>query len=292
LSAPGAPASPHRFRLGPRIGAGAFGEVVRAYDRQRDRWVALKRVRTGPEALAREFGALSAVDHPRVVGAGVWVEGDGWWGYSMDLAEGPDARTWVRGPTPVRDETTPRRNLPMAFGQPLRDVGDSAYGMPDERGLGRLRQLLRELAEGLEACHAAGWLHLDVTPENVHVVEGHAVLLDLGLAVERGGALGRDAYLGSAAYAAPELGARPPTTACDWYSLGVVAFELLLGDRPFEGGGPEVLVRKQSLAATPPRELVPEVPRDLDSVCAGLLERSPGRRWDGRRVYEELGPVR
>jgi len=206
----------------------------------------------------------------------------------MALVEGPDAREWVRGAPAEAVEVTPRRNLPMAFGQELQDVGDSRYrALPRER-MPRLRSLLRDLVGALEAIHGAGLLHLDVTPDNVRVQEGRAVLLDLGLAMEAGKAMAQGAYLGSAAYGAPELGARPPSPASDFYSLGVLAFELLLGDRPFEGGGPEVLVRKQSLEASPPRELVPSVPKDLDRVCVGLLQRLPSRRMTGAAIRAAL----
>ena len=285
---PDAAASPHRFRLGPSIGAGSFGEVVRAYDRELDTWVALKRAFRDDRTLRAEHRALAAVCHPNVVAAGVWIEGPEWSGYSMALAEGPDARAWVRGAERVRAESSPRRNLPMAFGQPLRDVGDSAYVLLDADRQGRLRHVLRDLAHALEAVHGARWLHLDVTPQNVHVVDGRAVLLDLGLAIPQGRSMDATAFAGTAAYGAPELGSRPPTPACDWYSLGVVAFELLLGDRPFEGGGPEVLVRKQSLAATPPSELVVGVPGDLDAACVGLLERMARRRMDGPTLRRTL----
>ncbi len=280
--------TPARFRLGPRVGRGAFGEVVRALDRETGEWVALKRSLKGGRELAAEHAALAAVSHPNVVRAGVWIEGPEWQGYSMALVEGPGAREWVRGLAAPAVEDEPRRNLPMAFGQELQDVGDSRYRLLAPERMARLRGLLSDLVGALEAIHGAGLLHLDVMPDNVRVQDGRAVLLDLGLAVARGSALPPDAYLGSAAYGAPELGARPPSPASDFYSLGVLAFELLLGDRPFEGGGPEVLVRKQSLEASPPRELVPAVPVDLDRICVGLLQRAPSRRMDGAALRAAL----
>lgn len=287
----GAPATTHRFRLGPRLGQGAFGEVVRAFDRELGEWVAVKRSLGGAhDALASEHAALAAVSHPNVVRAGVWVEGPEWTGYSMALVEGPDAREWVRGAHVERSEDTPRRNLPMAFGQELQDVGDSRYRVLAPEGVQRLRRLVSDLTDALDAVHGAGLLHLDVNPENVRIAKGRAVLLDLGLAMEAGTTPADGAYLGSAAYGAPELGMRPPTTASDFYSLGVLTFELLLGDRPFEGGGPEVLVRKQSLEASRPSELA-AVPEDLDAICVGLLQRLPSRRMDGAAIRAALDHI-
>ena len=288
----GTPAPAHRFRLGPLLGRGAFGEVVRAFDRELGEWVALKRCHGGKglDALATEHAALATIRHPNVVRAGVWVRGEQWCGYSMALVEGPDAREWVRGATVERDEATPRRNLPMAFGQELQDVGESCYRALSGERLDRLRTVLCDLSEALEAVHAANLLHLDVNPENVRVAGGRAVLLDLGLARPQGRST--DARtLGSAAYGAPELGARPPTPASDFYSLGVLAFELLLGERPFEGGGPEVLIRKQSLEASRPSELDAAVPPDLDAICVGLLQRLPSRRMDGAGLRAVLAHI-
>ncbi|MCA9612720.1 MAG: hypothetical protein KC586_08165, partial [Myxococcales bacterium] len=91
---------------------------------------------------------------------------------------------------------------------------------------------------------------------------------------------------GAAASLAPELGLAPPTEAADAYALGVLLFEALTGKLPFDGGGMEVLVRKQSVEAPMASELAPGVPDDLDVLCAGLLRRSPRERLTLREARD------
>lgn len=269
-----------RFRVGPPIGEGRFGVVYRAYDRSTDRWVALK---TGPEvdALREEHAMLARVDHPHVVRAVAFDEGPPA-ALAMSLIEGPSFVSFARRDVPRRVERAgPRRNLPMAFGYELQEEGRSAFAPVTGAGAAWVRVAVRALAEALEAVHAAGLLHLDVSADNVRVVQraGVAVpvLLDLGLGWDVARAP-RRLVAGAAASMAPELGLVPPTEAADAYALGVLLFEALTGRLPFDGGGVEVLVRKQSVEAPRASEVAPGVPDDLDRLCAGLLARSPRER--------------
>lgn len=269
-----------RFRVGPPIGEGRFGVVYRAYDRSTDRWVALK---TGPEvdALREEHAMLARVDHPHVVRAVAFDEGPPA-ALAMSLIEGPSFVSFARRDVPRRVERAgPRRNLPMAFGYELQEEGRSAFAPVTGAGAAWVRVAVRALAEALEAVHAAGLLHLDVSADNVRVVQraGVAVpvLLDLGLGWDVARAP-RRLVAGAAASVAPELGLVPPTEAADAYALGVLLFEALTGRLPFDGGGVEVLVRKQSVEAPRASEVAPGVPDDLDRLCAGLLARSPRER--------------
>ena len=269
-----------RYRLGPPVGRGASATVYRAYDRERDRWVALKLGEEGVEALRREHAALARVRHPHVVEAFELVPGPPP-AFAMELVEGPDLVRWVREDVPGAPRRAgPRRNLPMAFGYTLQEEGRSAYAPCTARGAARLRSALRALAGALEAVHGAGLLHLDVTRANVRVAGERPVLLDLGLARERGGREPLE-VAGTAAALAPELGDGAPGPGADWYALGVLAFEALTGRLPFDGGDVEVLVRKQSVSAPRAADVAPGAPADLDAACAALLAPSPRERADG-----------
>lgn len=266
-----------RYRLGAVIGGGAFGTVVRALDRASGRWVAVK-VSADVARLRREYAVLRAVDHPHVVRALELRLGEGQAALVMEHVQGADFVSAVRADLPPPPKAAgPRRNLPMAFGYPMQEEGVSAYRDCGPEGHRRLRAWLPLVARALEAVHRSGHLHLDVRPSNVRV--GHApVLLDLGLAHPLGEPVGSEAIVGGATYLAPELALGRAAQASDAYSLGVMLFEALTGRAPFEGGGPEVLVAKQSLSAPTPKEVVGTIPDDLDAICRGLLARSPEDR--------------
>jgi serine/threonine protein kinase len=118
------------------------------------------------------------------------------------------------------------------------------------------------------------------------------VLLDFGLVAElerRQGAEGM--IVGTVAYMAPEqcAGDVQLTAAADWYSLGVVVFQALTGRLPFEGVPTRVLFEKQTEPAPRPSLLVQHIPRDLDDLCAELLEREPADRPTGSQLLRRLG---
>jgi GNAT superfamily N-acetyltransferase len=152
---------------------------------------------------------------------------------------------------------------------------------------------LPQLARGLHALHSAGKIHRDVKPSNIQVTsDGRVVLLDFGLVAELERRQGGDGMIvGTVAYMAPEqcAGDVRLTAAADWYALGVVLFQALTGRLPFEGAPTRVLFEKQTEAAPRPSLLIQHIPRDLDELCAELLEREPGDRPTGSQLLRRLG---
>jgi WD40 repeat protein len=269
-----------RFRIRTRLGAGSFGVVYLAYDPQLDRDVALKMPLPGTlddpqrvERFLREARAAAQLRHPHIVP--VYEAG----------GQPPDCY--------IASQFIPGRPLAAALAEGPLDCGQAA-------------RVVRELAEALAYAHGLGIVHRDVKPANVMLDgQGRAHLMDFGLAHRRdsGDKLTQEgALLGTPAYMAPEQVAGPAPSAApagDQYSLGVVLYELLCGQTPFDGPPEVVLFNAVHTEPPPPRRVKPQVPRDLETVCLKALAKEPARRYadcqalaDDLRRWLEGEPIR
>lgn len=157
--------------------------------------------------------------------------------------------------------------------------------------LSELRHLLEPIGAAIQLAHANGIVHRDLKPQNIvshRYASGEVVrkVIDFGLATMRAAEdqtpLTRaHEFLGTVAYAAPEQFAGDQVTAAtDQYSLGVIVYELLAGERPFEGDGFMVLADRHLNAE--PRPLAarrPDLPPDVCAAVMRALEKSPADRW-------------
>jgi hypothetical protein len=246
-----------RYLVRHRLGEGGMGVVYEALDPQRGEVVALKTLAGAtPNArwrFKREFRGLADLAHPNLVRLHeLFAVGEHLY-LAMELVDGVELQDW----TWVRDA-------------------------PDHT---RIREVLRQLAHGVGALHAAGKLHLDIKPSNVMVTrEGRVVLLDFGMVEEVASELTyaakRRMLGGTPVYMAPEqIEAQPPTTAADCYAIGVLLFEVLTGRVPFEEDTlVDVLKAKRERDAERPAAIVAGVPDDLDELAVRLLDRDPARR--------------
>lgn len=278
---PAGPLSLEGYEILGELGRGGMGVVYAAYDRRRQERVALKTLPwIDPEALERfkrEFRTLADLAHDHLVTLyELSAQGQTWY-FTMEFLEGTDFLSHVRAGAPAAAAGDGRpRDLPAAC------------------DLGRLRQALWQLAEGVEALHGAGKLHRDVKPSNVIVTTAGVVkLLDFGLAVDVDGAgqyqSSGGRVVGTVAYMAPEqAGCLPVTAAGDWYGVGVVLYQALTGRLPFTGETLHVLEQKRHADPPPPRALAPEVPQDLNDLCVALLSRDPQARPSGPEVLRRL----
>jgi eukaryotic-like serine/threonine-protein kinase len=144
--------------------------------------------------------------------------------------------------------------------------------------------LARQTAEAIDGLHAAGWMHGDVTPGNIHVSPaGHVTLIDLSFARRRdeiGSAADRP-IMGTCGYIAPEYltSALRPDVRSDIYSLGVVLFEMISGRLPYPAKNLADLATQHR--QSPPANLVrvaPETPREVVALVRRMTAHEPLRR--------------
>jgi serine/threonine protein kinase len=243
-----------------------MGVVYRARDTRLERDVALKfmpalRPEHG-ERLRREARALAALNHPNILTIHELGEA---YGQPFLVLE------WVGGGT--------LSDRPLT--QPASEQEFFDMAMP--------------VAEALAAAHDHGIVHRDVKPANVLVSEdGRLKLADFGLAKVRefdSDATRTAAAIGTVAYMSPEQANGDEIgPASDIFSFGVLAYELLAGERPFRGPGPAVVIsRLVSGRHAPLREVRSDIRDELAGIVERCLEKQPQARFqNGRELISAL----
>ena len=251
------------------IGAGGMGEVYRARHTKLGRDVAIKVL---PSDLAsdaerlkrfeREARSASALNHPNIVTIHDIAEHEGTTYIAMELIEGRTLRELLQdGPLPIA------KTLAIAT----------------------------QICDGLGKAHAAGIVHRDLKPDNLMVTDdGLVKILDFGLAKTIAPEVGDDSKLstltkgtaagvivGTAYYMSPEQAAASPVDhRSDQFSLGVVLYELLCGQRPFEGSSVATVISAILRdTPSPPRSLRPDLPKELERIVERCLEKDPEKRY-------------
>jgi serine/threonine protein kinase len=263
-----------RFRLVRFIASGGMGEVYEAEDQELRERVAVKtilpEILVQPNALARfrrEVHLARQVTHPNVCRI-------------FDLfRHKPDGGSLQEEIVFISMELLHGRTL----GAWLEEGGRMSTVEAEP--------LVRQMASALAAAHEAGIIHRDFKPGNVVLVGApgrwRAVVTDFGLALrstiseETASLPTGQGLLGTPAYMSPEqIEGRPATSASDIYALGLVVYEIVTGQRPFQGDTPMVAAMKRlSTPPTPPRDLVPEVSPLWEAVILRCLEREPAKRF-------------
>ncbi|MBI4541679.1 MAG: protein kinase [Gemmatimonadetes bacterium] len=183
------------------------------------------------------------------------------------------------------------------------DAGDLVYfvmGFVDGESLavrlkrrGRLsideaRRIMRETADALAAAHQQGVVHRDVKPDNILLegTRGRVMVTDFGIAkalsAEGGTLTEAGVAIGTPAFMSPEqaAGDRDLDGRSDVYALGVVAYQMLTGELPFQAPTvPGLLIKQISELPTPIERKRPETPRDLSQIVMRCLEKNPEDRW-------------
>jgi serine/threonine-protein kinase len=247
-----------RYRIERKLGAGGMADVYLAEDQELGRRVAIKILNDRHaaddsfiERFRREAKNAAGLSHPNIVSIYDRGEAEGTYYIAMEFLDGRSLKELIvgRGPAPVKTAIDYARQILAAVG----------------------------------FAHRHGIVHRDIKPHNVLVSgEGRLKVTDFGIA--RSGASQMTevgSIIGTAQYLSPEQarGARVDQTS-DLYSVGVVLYEMLTGQVPFTGDTPlEIAMKHLSEVPTPPSELRPEVPHDLDSVVLRALAKDPAERY-------------
>jgi serine/threonine protein kinase/Flp pilus assembly protein TadD len=274
------------YRITAAIGAGGMGEVYRATDTKLGRDVAIKMlpaaVAQDPERLARferEARSLASLNHPNIVTIFSVEEDGGSRFLAMELVEGETLDTLL-----------------------------AAGGLP----LARFFEIAVPLADALSAAHERGIVHRDLKPGNVMVTrEGRVKVLDFGLAKLEAAASNPDLtstptesranltsegqVFGTVAYMSPEQTRGGKVDArSDVFSLGVVLYQMVTGERPFQGASAVDMI-SSILRDTPPSvtDRRGDLPTHLARILRRCLEKDPRDRYQtSRDVHNELRDLR
>jgi len=267
------------YRIVSLLGSGGMGIVYHAEDSRLNRRVALKFLAPhlvgygqSRERFVKEAQAAAALRHPNVCPVYEIGDSDSGAYIVMALLEGETlAQRISRGPIPVWDAVT----------------------------------VALDTATGLEAAHAKGIVHQDVKPANLMITPGsdrrvHATLMDFGLArmTELTHNTKEGLLAGTISYMSPErVAGAHVDRRTDLWSLGVILFEMLTGQKPFRGANDRVVLDAiVHLNPKAPSTLRPSIPQELDRIVAKAMAKQPERRYgtatefigDLQRVAEEL----
>jgi serine/threonine protein kinase len=225
-----------KYEVLGEVARGGMGIVFRGSDRSLGRSVAikilLKRFNTDAESVARfrrEARAMASLDHQNIVPV---------YAIGKEFELHYFVMKFLTGWTVSERVKRIRLGLADPFS-------------PEE-----VRQVLIQVCRGLDHAHLKGLIHRDIKPSNIMVgPDGHVTIMDFGIVKETADdTLTKTGIVfGTPDYMAPEHAqGQPPSAATDLYSLGIVAYEMLIGEQPFKGGTPFSLVLKHIKEPPPP----------------------------------------
>jgi eukaryotic-like serine/threonine-protein kinase len=254
-----------KYRLDSLLAEGGMGSVYKATHVMLGKTVAIKLIKAGivtsPEIVRRfqrEARAATALNHPNIVSV-------------YDLGQTADGTLYIA--------------MEFIEGTSLKSVIKAGHGIPALRTVA----ILRQVASALSVAHRASIIHRDLKPQNIMLTKGHdgaelAKLVDFGIAktFEEGTELTMAGHaLGTPYYMSPEqIEGRPVDARSDLYALGIIVYEMLVGEVPFaDQSTPAVLIKQLRERPAPPSIKNPGVPPMLEDIALRCLEKDPALRF-------------
>lgn len=251
-----------RFQLESELGVGAFGYVFKARDTQLDRIVAIKVQRAGmfatdedAERFIREARSIAQLDHPGIVTVYDTVRSDEDICYLVTQF--------------IDGESLDTRLQKVDF------------------GFEHSATLIASICDALQYAHENGIVHRDVKPSNILLdASDRPHVMDFGLAksvLDNGNTMTSEGrIMGTPAYMSPEQAAGRSNSVdarSDVFSIGVMLYEMLTGERPFQGNRRMLLLQVIEDEPRSPRQLKANIPLDLQTICLKALAKSQSRRY-------------
>ncbi|HET7881342.1 MAG TPA: protein kinase [Acetobacteraceae bacterium] len=257
-----------KYEIKRALGRGAMGTVYEGWDPIIARRVAIKTVRlpenADPEtedALARfrrEAQAAGRLTHPNIVGVYDYGETSDLAYIVMEFVDGPSLKALLD------------KNERFALADTIR--------------------VMQDLLSGLQFSHERGVVHRDIKPANVMLTStGQAKIADFGIArIESSSMTQAGTLLGTPAYMSPEqFMAQVVDARTDIYSSGVLLYQLLTGERPFEGGMSAIMHKVLNTDPPAPSELSVTAPPPFDAVVRRAMAKRPEDRFPTASAFAE-----
>jgi tRNA A-37 threonylcarbamoyl transferase component Bud32 len=252
------------YTIEGEVGRGGMGVVYRARDERLQRRVAIKVLppelafqKDIRERFTREAQTAAKLSHPHIVPIHTVGEGHGLVYFVMGYVDGESVASRIRR----------RGKLPVE----------------------ETRRIMGESADALSAAHGFSIIHRDIKPDNILLEgsRGRVMITDFGIAKALSGTSGATltgvgVAIGTPAFMSPEqaAGEREIDGRSDLYSLGIVTYQMLTGELPFNAPTIAGILMKQITEAAPDvRARRPDVPEDLALAVSRCLEKDPENRW-------------
>src|SRR5262245_56002564 len=277
-----------RYRIYRRLGQGGLSAIFASTDLDTDRVVAIK-ISDPAQLVLREMSYAMESNRAR-----------NYWDEMLErMRREAETLVTIAHPNIVRFYGTGMINDDLRFvtmeflrGRTLREEIDRA-GIPSpSKAVG----VALEVASGLIEVHARGIVHRDINPRNIMIVDGGLRIIDFGIAKfpQPPGAppfTQHSTLAGTVSYASPEQCASQPVDhRSDLYSLGVTLYEMVTGQRPFNGRTPtEIALKQIQTEPAPPRSLNRAIPANLEKTILRALAKNPAdRQQSASELSEEL----